>query len=499
MQTDTVQPASPDQATAAAEETASSVTPEGSQETANEPAPTGAEKEAGAEQGGTTAHPTEGVAEAQGEDFGIENFIERFVGRKRRVTRRDAPRKEKMAVPDARAVEAKKAEAEVAGEIARAVAEGVLSGLTGNLQAGAATGGRQEESGKPPERGQEWLTDEERETLAVLERLEKEKPDRYSGLPKRYEAALKSALEYKEKWEKEHPGEEFDPESEEHSEALAKIEEGVDWDDGDYERALVDLRAEKIAERKLEKAKAEISNVRREMLAKEHAPSIYEAQARAAKNYFGIVGDEFSPLTGNGAVDTKKVETVVDRDPIAASIVFENAAALERAVTALEEVTRGITSYNPKDELHRAIAQVITEQEAAISRLPPEKRLRDGRDFLPGAVYDSLPPEQRSRYWRLHAEDIERIMTQHFAEVTRRALKQHEDQLRKLAQRRGWLPSEQEAEQNRKRAELESLPHAVRVASTAPIAPPPTEPIGTGRQPSERQRDSFIERFLNGT
>jgi hypothetical protein len=425
----------------------------------------------------------------------IDAFFERFIGERR--PRRAAPAKppeKPKAQPQAK--QQKEANeppvldaAQAVGEIAKAVAAGVASGLQQQVS-GKAEQPKKDE--KPPD-PLEGLDEEDRKTVEVLQRMEKARED-YKGLSERYVRSLKAALEYKAKWEKEHPDEEFDPEAEEHAEFFAKND--VDWDEDDYVRALAELEAERIAERKLEKAREEIKKVKAEIQEKEAAPNIKAAQSQAAKKMLETIDKRFDVLTDTGDIDQTKLAKVYEEDPVNANIVFQAADALEKSVAELERLSRGLVEFDQKNPLHTALAEVITAEETRIASLPPEKRMRDGKLFLPGAQYEALPQDQKARFWRLTPADIESLIADQFAGLAKRQIEANEQALRKIAQRRGWLKSDEEEKEQAKRQATEEMPFALRPATPVATPPPMESPVGFDRKPAVSKPATFLERFL---
>jgi hypothetical protein len=110
---------------------------------------------------------------------------------------------------------------------------------------GAARAIKPEEK-KPEPPPEDDLPAEEKRKLAVLSQMEKNWPDKYKGLEQRYRGSLDKLLAYAERWEKEHPGKEFDEAEKDeegneiHKEFLDKND--VDWEDDDYIDALTDIK-----------------------------------------------------------------------------------------------------------------------------------------------------------------------------------------------------------------------------------------------------------------
>lgn len=123
-----------------------------------------------------------------------------------------------------------------AADIAAATAEAVARALPRD-RTDRAEGERKTDTPEEP-----WLTPTDKRKLKVLEQMETLFPDQYRDISKRYNQSKRALVEYAQNWEKEHPGEEFDENAEEHQDFYERND--VEWQDEDYLEAAADLKAQ---------------------------------------------------------------------------------------------------------------------------------------------------------------------------------------------------------------------------------------------------------------
>jgi hypothetical protein len=331
------------------------------------------------------------------------------------------------------------------------------------------------------------LSNEDLERLDVLRYLERTKPDKYADITKRYMDSIRKALEYRARWEKENPGEEFNPAD--HEEALAAFE--VDYDEDDYVSALASMRAEKIAEQR-------IRAIEQEQRMRQAFADAARAQGEAVAALFKELGGEFAEAAKNGQVDPDTARKLAEEDP-AGDVAMRAASRLAAAVNELELLSRGAKPFDPANEIHKGLAQLIDEQEKYIESLPPEKQIVDGKKFVRASLYAVLPEEQRANCWRLTTNDVRNILINQFAHMTKSEIQKLEEKLTKIAQKKGWLKSN--AEEQRQYTKAEPLPPHPALRQEKPVTAPTVSPIpapvgASGPTTPPSAKDSFAARFI---
>jgi hypothetical protein len=331
------------------------------------------------------------------------------------------------------------------------------------------------------------LSNEDLERLDVLRYLERTHSEKYADISKRYMDSIRKALEYRARWEKENPGEEFNPAD--HEEALAAFE--VDYDEDDYVSALASMRAERIAEER-------IRAVEQEQRMRQALADAARAQGEAVAALFKELGGEFAEVAKSGQVDPDTARKLAEEDP-AGDVAMRAASRLAAAVNELELLSRGARQFDPSNEIHKGLAQLIDEQEKYIESLPSEKQIVDGKKFVRASLYAVLPEEQRANFWRLTTNDVRNIIINQFAHITKNEMQKLEEKLTKIAQKKGWLKSN--AGEQRQYTKPEPMPTHPALRQERPVTAPTVSPIpapvgASGPTTPPSAKDSFAARFI---
>lgn len=260
----------------------------------------------------------------------------------------------------------------------------------------------------------------EQRRIAVLEKMESLYPDKYKDIRKRYIASLKEAASYASKWLEENPGEEWnDSDHEQELEDIAR-KHGVDWDDEDYAEAIAEIKAEEKLRKVYDELEQRVGEVQKKQLEKQKiAAEIAEAvdadTRRAVEQLkkHGILTTDI--FDRKGRLDTRAMESLKQEDPIAyQAVVSFIGGGLVNASTEVRNLWRGVTSFDPKNQMHVWLDKVVAEAEQKIKQLPPQKRIVDGKEFATLSEYAAMKPEQRAKYWTISEDDAAAIVEAHF-------------------------------------------------------------------------------------
>lgn len=281
------------------------------------------------------------------------------------------------------------ADAEKENEIAERVAVATAEKLAAKMAPKAAA---------TPET--EKLTPKASKTLEIMEAMAKEKPE-YKELATKTKEFWRKQTAYAEKWEKEHPGEVFNREADEHDDFYKKHEPAFDQDD--FDEARVELVATRIADKNVAerlKPLTEAQN-RREAQEKMHreAAEVQTACYDAVKATFqDVLPDLVKTIAdkdGKFELDEATVAKIREEDPAAARIMDQTADKLGLCITELERLTRYPDHYQLQPDWkvalkttgetfypHREVHETGVKLEAALAGLSPENSMVDGKKFL---------------------------------------------------------------------------------------------------------------------
>lgn len=312
--------------------------------------------------------------------------------------------------------------AKIATEAARAVAAELNKG-----GGGGEGGGRHE------------LSDEEREDIETMKMLEELDPSKYKGHADKTRKFIKDVLNpYRDKWLKEHPGEAFDPDSDEH-EAVYKQQPQVTPDD--WQSAKDELRINRKAEQIFEKkfgpklTEIEKKNAERAILPK------IESEAHAAiESLVKAVDPELAKLIG----EEDEIKKMAELDPIATEVLDRAAGDLRVLVTELDKLSTPELQYgiNDRNPAHRALINFATGYESEIKKMPAKDQLWNGKKFATQEEYGKMNRADQAQHWVLSGQDIREVLIERFANGVKQDIEAARDKALKFAEKRGMKKSD---------------------------------------------------------
>jgi hypothetical protein len=282
----------------------------------------------------------------------------------------------------------------------------------------------------------ENLPEEHKRTVRILERMEKDKGDKYKGLPQKYREFLDELVTYAEKWETDHPGKQFNEDDEEHSEFFAKQPE---WDDEDYTDAVADIKLDQRLGAEREETAKKLSVLEKQEKFRQAIPKIRSVKVSNARTYFSQMGDQFKDLLKeDGSVDKAVEQKAMDADPITAQIVISGANTVETYTGDCHALFNNVIDYNAKNPVHAQIANFALEKERQLlKKTPKEQRDEKGRRFVPAADYWKMPEADRQKCWTFSENDVNLMLTAAIVKQTKQQIQAEEDKFARRAKARG--------------------------------------------------------------
>jgi hypothetical protein len=140
------------------------------------------------------------------------------------------------------------------------------------------------------------LGEDQQYEAQVLEQMERQYPDKYKGVAKKYIDGQRSLKTYIDDWKSKNPGQEFDDKSGEHDAFFESND--VNWVDAHFkkaERELIKLEAKREAKEEIEKEfKPKLSEFERKEKLRDSEREIMSEQTVAAKEFWKKSGDELA-------------------------------------------------------------------------------------------------------------------------------------------------------------------------------------------------------------
>lgn len=335
-----------------------------------------------------------------------------------------------------------------ADEIAEAAARGAAEGTR------RATAPKPELKPAPSPEGPDTshLDDEDKRDLPVLKRLEKLYPAKYKGLHDTFVKEAKEAAEYQAKWEKEHPGETYDPESADH-EAFFK-DKKADWTDRDFNEALADMKAEERLAAFKGESNQEVEALKLRERARDLLPEIVSEQARIGKMVLTEFGEEFLAMQGeNGLVKHEAMTKMIELDPIAGPLVYQAATQAQLLASETIRLFNGMGSYpgadgrayiahydgNKPTPMQKDIADFALRQEEELLTKPVEEQQDgQGRAFVADSKWSTMTAIERAKHWMFDARTLNALRAAEMVRNTRAVIEAQERHLEAVALKRGY-------------------------------------------------------------
>lgn len=286
----------------------------------------------------------------------------------------------------------------------------------------------------------ESLSEDDRYNHEVASHMAEKFGDKYKDLPRQIVEASKTKRAYEENWKKEHPGEDFDWDAEEHASFLEQNQPKVN--DRDFRRAEVSIEANKIADEKIKETRGEIDAIE----ARAISTTLNQAASIEAKKAVDQFKSAFAP-EAEWDLNTKAGrEAVIENDPLIGPVAVKWSTILAKATGELVKIFdgksrdgRSLFKVDEKNELHQWITNVVDQYEDKLSSLPKDKVTNDnGQTFVPRDQWNKLTPDQRNRHWTIKRDEAMWIVRESAKENAEYEKSLEVDRMEKLAKANGW-------------------------------------------------------------
>lgn len=332
----------------------------------------------------------------------------------------DAKAEEEQAKPEAKkgeaAKEPKKAKKPVVEEddeepvdTGKLVKDAVSSAVEATARALKQTE-KQEESEPEIE-----LDEDEQYLATVYDRIEKD--DGVKGVGKKFRDGVLKMKEYRRKWEADHPGEEWDAESDEHSAYYEKVMPDVP--SRLVRAAEARLATEETVEKKTRGIKEENAELKRKVFDTEAAPAIAQTTDEMLVNIAKSIGEE----VGEAIRTPDGVKSLEEADPVAVEVIrgfASHAATLNVELTRISR-SNGLYRVDDKNPAHQEIRGIVKTAQEQIKALPRSKRVWRGREFATHAEWGRMTPAEQENHWILDEDRIRAIITEQYSGAAKSA------------------------------------------------------------------------------
>lgn len=244
------------------------------------------------------------------------------------------------------------------------------------------------------------LSPDERYELEVFQVMAKD--SKYADLPQRFTDVAKATAKYKAQWEKDNPGEVFNPDDSDHDAFFAKNQ--VKYDKRDFKKAEHRLATEGETDPKIEK----LEQTNKELLAREKLRELQPVVTEAWLKHAGAMVEAIDPDIFASAKAGGREQMEKDF-PEESKEILQAAEALGHVTLEAYKLLSGDGLFAPErgNRVHERILDIIRTQERLIPQQPKDQQLdADGRQFATWEQWAAMTPQQQANHWHMGPDEV---------------------------------------------------------------------------------------------
>lgn len=453
-----------------------------------------------------------------------ERFRDRFGGRPKEAKSKEPEKKEPaaQAKPEEKKSEEKPKKEDVQPEkedakpkaedkptrveeaLAKAAADSSATAKAALELANRAT--RPEPSAAPTESAFETrvaaLPQKQRDKIAILKMMEKEAPEKYKNLAERYVASSDKLESYRKRWEKDNPGEAFDPKDDRHNDFFA--ENDVTWDQEDYHGAIASIKADAKISEERKKYDERLREVTAKQTSQELEPIIRKRQASLSKEILKSTAPDLVDLfddTGN--INEALLTKTQEENPFVLDVVIAELQPLAAFIREAEQIYHPskVFKRDPKNQAQAEVEYFRKANEKMIMELPPEKQLDERRrPFMPLEKWEKLPESDQDKHWTLGKDIIIELRADFAKARMENAVKSIEERLNKYTKAKGLKADEvpKAAEAAEAKEDEKAQPAAAKPKSPSVVPDSKVDTIASSGKTTPGDFRSKLKQRLSG-
>lgn len=339
----------------------------------------------------------------------------------------------------------------------------------------------------------EWA--EDADTYLEMARLF---PDKYKELPQKLVAYSKAEEAYIRKWQREHQGEQFDPDADEHADWYES--NTPDFDSRDFKKAERSFIKRQVTSEIEREVKPQLEELRTSKRQQEVQPVIQKESMQVIGEILGGIKPDYAELVSKPEQLGKLAETDQLGAEVAARVADEALPLVQAAIT----LYNGVVAYDGSNASHKQLFQLIVSAEDKISRLPLNEQLdNDGKRFARREDYMKMGRAEQQRHWYVGQDEVIEIVTGQAKARAEKLYKTEQTRLEAWAKAHGYSKAGESTKPQTKPAapETKSQPQQQQAASeTAAPSVTGRAAAASGATPSSDQAktgaDMFFQRLL---
>lgn len=289
---------------------------------------------------------------------------------------------------------------------------------------------RLEKSATP---GDEHLSDEERDELAIFQEMAGHNPS-LKSLPNQYLGYLKKAESYQRDWEKANPGEVFNPDDEAHNKFFESAQ--PKYSEREFRKAEARIAAREMIGREREETSKETAALKAQLALRELEPQIRNVQIGATAEIVKTVNEGWLE-----SIKKDGFQKFAEVNPAEAQLIGDIAKKIGPFIAAAIAIDdpAGRIAYNPKDQSHQEWGEYLTAKENELrTKALKDRMTEDGRMIVSRAEFAQLPTTRRGSYAYLDADALINMRVAEEAERIQADYERKSKQLEAWAKAQGW-------------------------------------------------------------
>lgn len=313
---------------------------------------------------------------------------------------------------------------------------------TAALEVARQMGGKQEKK----DEGQEdddikSMSEDDRYNFDVVTHMAESAPDKYKELPRKFREAMKMKKAYADRWLAENPGKEIDWDAEEHAQFLEDNQPKVN--DRDFRRAEISIEASKIADERMKGTQAEIDTIERDSIQSNIGATAKQRVTAAQKDF----QNTFAPDADWDLTTPEGRAKVLEEEQVIGEVAVKWAELLGEATTELVKIFdgrsartgRNLFKIDENNDLHKWIMTTVDHFEDKLTQMPADKTRNNlGQAFATRDQYNSMPADQRKKFWTVKRDEALWIVSQSAKENAEYEKQQAVKKVEAIAKQHGW-------------------------------------------------------------
>lgn len=311
------------------------------------------------------------------------------------------------------------------------------------------------------------FSDPDKDNYELLKLLSDSEPAKFKDAHRKFATFVDKLAKYRSDWQRANPGQQFDPNSDDHETFYSNNQPRVS--ESDLSKARIRRETKSIVDERLAAQKTDYERKMAELEQRAVAPEV----ARTAQAAANTATNQFVADIKDNAIKAhlaKSPDALREADPVAFDVLNYHVGQLQQTVSELHTILHRPGYFNSNNPVHKNIANFIDTQEAHIQQLPAQQQMYEGKRFVSRAQFAKLQPAQRVQYWTLAEPDVAYMLTQAATAQASQALVTERKRVEDAAVKYGFV----------KAPAAPATQGAPAVSSTTPVKPAkPAAPSST--------------------